>query len=131
MIQRPQSIFLLIVISALLALAFISTERGQAADVLEVSSGNIFLPYLLMSMLSLIAAGVAMCVLLRYNHRGLQHRLGILNTLLMVVLMGLAIYFAMQNTALLLCAVASVSNWLANYYIRKDEKLIKSAERMR
>jgi Domain of unknown function (DUF4293) len=131
MIQRPQSIFLSIVISALLALAFISTERVQATGVPEVSLGNMLLPYLLMRMLSLIAAGVAMCALLRYNHRGMQHRLGIFNTLLMVVLMGLAICFTMQKTALLLCAVASVSNWLANHYIRKDDKLVKESDRIR
>jgi Domain of unknown function (DUF4293) len=131
MIQRPQSIFLLIVISALLALAFISTERVQATGILEVSLGNILLPYLLMSMLSLIAVGVAMCALLRYNHRGLQHRLGILNTLLMVVLMGLAIYFTMQKTTLLLCAVALVSNWLASHYIRRDDRLVKESDRIR
>lgn len=131
MIQRPQSIFLSIVISALLALAFISTERVQATGVPEVSLGNMLLPYLLMRMLSLIAVGVAMCALLRYHHRGMQHRLGIFNTLLMVVLMGLAIYFTMKKTALLLCAVASVSNWLANHYIRKDDKLVKESDRIR
>ncbi len=138
MIQRPQSIFLLMVISALLAVARISTACVRAVGVADIPFGRIFLSWLFTGLLSLVATGIAMYALLRYDRRRLQLRLGVLNAFVLAILLGLSLYLLIQGqkdtqilVGLLLPAVALVSNLLANHYIRKDEKLVKNADRIR
>ena len=105
---------------------------------------RVLFPYALVGLLSFVAVGMATYELFRYDNRGLQLQLGVLNTLVMIVLIGLALYLARQKEAQLLPAVpgkyqpgffllivAMISNLGANHFIRKDEKLVKSADRMR
>jgi hypothetical protein len=74
----------------------------------------------------------------------LQLKLGALNSLLLTALLGTIVYLVTKNqTALLpevsgqyktgffMPIIAVVSNFLANYFIRKDEKLIRSTNRIR
>ncbi|HAN49510.1 MAG TPA: hypothetical protein DCQ08_00445 [Amoebophilaceae bacterium] len=138
MIQRPQSIFLLMVISALLAVVLISAACVRAVGAAGIPFGRIFLPWLFAGLLSLIATGIAMYALLRYDRRRLQLRLGILNAYVLVILLGLSLYLSTQRQketqllmSCLLLAIALASNLLANRCIRKDEKLVKFSERMR
>ncbi|MEM9417226.1 MAG: DUF4293 domain-containing protein [Bacteroidota bacterium] len=153
MIQRPQSIFLLIVIIALLVATALPiwTQAGayhlSAWQLQEVNTGDALLhrmPYVLLGVCCWLAAIVAAYALFRYDNRGLQLKLGMLNNLLILAILMSTLYLTRQKAALLLASVpgkyrigffllikALGSNLLANYFIRKDEKLVRSADRMR
>jgi short subunit fatty acids transporter len=162
MIQRPQSIFLLIVIISLV-IAMVApiwheqegvhhtsqkTYRVDAWSLQEISYGRSahtsqFL-YAAIGWLSLIAVGIAVYELFKYNDRGIQMKLGTLNTLAMMVLLGCMLRFTTQQEAnfpleipgkyqpgFLSIFVALASNLLASHYIRRDDKLVKEADRIR
>ena len=158
MIQRLQSVFLLSIIAALLTTTLvpiwtkidtattylINTWCFQAVNAAGEPMNRVLFPYALVGLLSFMAVGMATYELFRYDNRGLQLKLGMLNTLVMIVLLGLTLYLARQQEAQLLPAVpgkyqpgffllivAMISNLLANHFIRKDEKLVRSADRMR
>ena len=124
MLQRPQSVFLLITVMVLLAMIW--------APVWPKGVGLISLG----AWLCRIASGVAAYALISYRNRRLQVKLGLYNTLILIGLMGFTYYSVIQQVAkeFLIClppTIAFVSNLLANRYIRKDEKLVKDAARIR
>ncbi len=161
MIQRPQSIFLLIVIisliAAMIAPIWNKQEEERASPELkktyfidawssqEISYGkSVSTNQFLYAFISLIMAGIAIYELFRYDNRVMQIKLGTLNTLVMTMLLGCILWFTTQQEeslplevpgkyqpGFLLLVVALASNLLANHCIRKDEKLVKSSERMR
>ncbi len=129
MVQRPQSVLLLIVIGTLLVVGFMGVVHVQAVDTAARPLGHTLL--LLTSVLSLLAAGIAVYALLRYDNRELQYRLGSLNFWFTALLIGLTMYLPTHTMASLLCIVAFLSNGLANRYIKKDDRLVRAADRIR
>ena len=166
MIQRPQTILLLVVFVSLLITtqcpmwyksgepdrpyaeaekAYCITswgfeELGPAGGLVNSAA----FPYALVGWLALLAAGIAAYEVSRFKNRTMQLHLGLLNTLLIAVMIGLLAYLTVQKDKYLLPDVsghytlgpvfpvlALVSNLLANYCIRKDEKLVRAADRMR
>ena len=102
------------------------------------------MPYALLGVCCWLAAIVAFYELFRYDNRGLQLRLGTLNNLLVLVILFSTLYLTQQKAALSLVSapgkyqpgfflliIALAGNLLASYFIRKDEKLVRSADRMR
>ena len=164
MMQRPQSFFLLIVIISLIAATIVPMWNKQeeartspelkktylidARSSREISCGksvytNQFL-YAFIGFISLIMVGIATYELFRYDNRVMQIKLGALNTLVMIMLLGWILWFTTQQEehfplevpgkypqGFLLLVVALASNLLASHCIRKDEKLVRSSERMR
>ena len=159
MIQRIQSIFLLIVAITMLVLFFVPIcskvggPTGQAytmgvIHLQQISTKgeitNTFFPYAFMGLLAGIAVSVAIGGIFSYSNRLTQIKLGILNTLIITVLVGLMLYLSIQNTpnrlphtpgqyklGFILPAIAIISNMLANHCIRRDQKLVKSSDRFR
>ncbi len=165
MIQRPQSLCLLVVNTALLIPLFFPLWCKQAQDVPyfyaektyyihawflgEQSFGTgtyaiQWFPYCLVGLFFLLAVAIATYELIRYDNRALQIKLGIFNTAVIAVSIGLLLYLTLQEEKHLLPSVAGeylrlsflpaialVSNLLANYFIKKDEALVKAANRMR
>lgn len=129
MIQRPQSVLLLIVIGTLLVVGFMGVVHVQAVDTAGITPEYTLL--LLTSVPSLLAAGIAVCALLRYDNRELQYRLGSLNFWFIALLIGLTMYLPTYTIASPLCIVAFLSNGLANRYIKKDDRLVRAADRIR
>lgn len=113
----------------------------------EVHSASMLLhrmPYVLIGVCCWLAAIVALYELFRYDSRGLQLQLGTLNNLLVLVILISILYLTRQQTIQLsestpgkyqlgfyLLILALMSNLLANHFIKKDEKLVRSADRMR
>ena len=102
------------------------------------------MPYALLGVCCWLAAIVALYELFRYDNRGLQLKLGALNNLLVLAMLFSILYLTRQKTAQLpegepekyqlgffLLIIALAGNLLANHFIRKDEKLVHSADRMR
>ncbi|MEM9391103.1 MAG: DUF4293 domain-containing protein [Bacteroidota bacterium] len=156
MLQRIQTVFLLLV-AICMALTFFlpfwtyMTPEGAAGYSLrslyleEINNGETlktFFPYTFIAVLASAAIIVALFEILRFNNRLLQIKLGALNSLLIAGSLILAAYFATDfikelnvvgsyGLAFFMPAAALFFNLLANRYIRKDEKLVRSVDRIR
>lgn len=141
MIQRIQSIYLLLAAAAafaLLALAFVNVS-GDTESVAAFSDGDFDVNDNTILMAGAIACGVlAFLNIFLFNNRKLQIRIGNLVILLNVVLLGLAGFFLYQaingvnielapNAGFGMPILAAIFTFLANRRISKDEKLVKSA----
>ena len=100
------------------------------------------IPY--MAILAVLSAAVAFYSIFRYDNRLFQMKLGALNSLLMGGSLGVAVYFALQAENIIvpllrgdyvdgfyLGVAALLLNSIANRFIRRDEKLVRSADRIR
>ena len=92
--------------------------------------------------LSIVAALIAIFSILQFKNRLNQMKLGALNALVMAAMLGLSYYKIYQYEGLIegqgaislgfyLPAGAMFMNIIANRFIRKDEKLVKSVDRIR
>jgi hypothetical protein len=161
MIQRIQTIFLLLVSLTMLATLFLpfwsEVKNGTNEQVVlnafelvyqetsELTAPQVIdtKPTFYISILSLIAAAVALWSIFQYKNRLTQIKFGALNSLLMGGNIGLIYYFATKGEAILsdsqgsyklgffIIAAALLFNSLANRYIRKDDRMVKDADRIR
>lgn len=157
MIQRIQSVFLLIVFVCMLCVAFLPLwQKNHSESAQEVQLSALVMKHrkaeqvitekklIYLAVLALAAAAVAFISLLSYSNRMRQMQYGMLNALTMTALMTLTIFQILQAAKLFeeqdrgefqpafwLIVVALVANVLANRFIRKDEMLVRSADRIR
>ena len=91
-----------------------------------------------------LSALVALFEIFRFRNRLTQLKLGFLNVLLMMVVLGSSVYFIFEGEALsankmqgdfevgiYLPGLALIMNLLANRFIRRDEQLVRSVDRLR
>lgn len=112
----------------------------------EALPGNIIEqePAWYIAVLASLAAVVAVYSIFRYDNRLTQTKLGALNSLLIGITLAVCIWLSLQGDEMLISesqgtyqigfylpAVALVCNMLANRFIRKDEALVRSADRFR
>ncbi len=138
-IQRVQSIYLLvagITSSALFALPF-ATAPAQADGMLQDGAFDINDHYALLVMTILIVL-LSFVTIFLYNNRVLQMNLGKLNIVLLLGLIGVAGYLfrtlsvtTSLGLGIMIPALVFVFVLLANRNINKDEKLVRSADRLR
>lgn len=152
MLQRIQTIFLALVALCMLLMLFFPIWSGGISPAGEemtltawkFTSGDmeISFPYTFIATLAIAAIIVAIIEISKYNNRLLQIKLGALNSLLMAGALGLSVFFyrdIVQESSsrgdygigLWLPAIAMIFNVIANRFIRKDEKLVRSADRIR
>ncbi|MBK6264045.1 DUF4293 domain-containing protein [Marivirga sp. S37H4] len=160
MIQRIQTIFLLIVGLSMLIFLFApiwqkeevktGASYTQTAFYMETvpsaeeGVNNIFMPYAIPGILGLIATCLAFITIGLYKKRMKQIILCAVNSIVIGVALGLSAYWASQaegnilreaqggyQYGLFLPAIALVFNSLAGRFIRKDEKLVRSMDRLR
>jgi len=161
MLQRIQSVFLLLMALSMLAVLFLpiwvvgNTDTGEVVILTafkishEDQSGliaNVLATknVVYIAVLAVISAAVAFYSISKYDNRLTQMKLGALNSLIVgaiVVCNYIAITSSkeMIETAnagefklgFILPVVALLFNSLANRFIRRDEKLVQSANRMR
>lgn len=92
--------------------------------------------------LTIVAALLAIFSILQFKNRLNQMKLGALNALIMAATLGISYYKIYQFEGLIegqgaislgfyLPAGAMLMNIIANRFIRKDEKLVKSVDRIR
>lgn len=168
MLQRVQSIFLLLVAICMILMLFfpIWSKGGTSDDQTEMIELNAFkqvytsvdtmsadqesameeetVSRIYIAILALIAAGVAVFSIFKYGNRLTQIKLGALNSLLMAGTLGLSLYFIMDaekvvnpsvqgnySLGFFMPIAALIFNMLANRFIRRDEKLVRSVDRIR
>jgi glucan phosphoethanolaminetransferase (alkaline phosphatase superfamily) len=157
MIQRVQSIFLFILGACMiLSLLFTSWQKINATTSEQITLNAFYLthvkngevvsskPVYYIAILAVVSALVAFYSITRFKNRLLQIKLGALNSLLMAGVLGLHLYisrnaetlfdeqqYGSYSMGLYLPIAAMICNILANRFIRRDENLVRSADRMR
>lgn len=100
-----------------------------------------YFPYVLTAILAVASITLAAIEIRKFNDRLLQLKLGALNSLFMAGMVISAVYFASQLTekheggqfglGLYLPALAVICNFLANRFIRRDERSVRDSDRLR
>ena len=160
MIQRIQTIFLVLVIACMGAFLYLpiwgkmDTETGEVHQLKafyheviiaeESVSAYEYMPYLATGILASIIILISLVELFKYKNRVLQMKLGMLNSLLIVGVLGLMMWFIFSGqkewlpaiagkfgAGLFMPAVAMLLNRMAIRSIKKDEDLVRSVDRIR
>ncbi len=160
MIQRIQTLFLFFVVVCMilfLVLPFWSLTHPATGESYQLyalymihqpcASGalsQIYYPYGISGILAVLAIIVAVFEIFRFKNRLTQIKLGLLNSLLItgsLITLVILSYYDQQELmpdirgvyqpGLFMPAAALIFNSLANRYIRKDEKLVRSVDRIR
>ncbi len=159
MIQRVQSLFLIAVVVCLVTAQFFPVWQkldatGETGALLKVTHTEIYsppepvsreyFPTAVLGLLILVGIVVAVVALFRFRNRMLQLKLGAVNSLVLAGFLGLSVYFTFRMEQMIplagegtydfgmyLPAAALICNLLANRFIRKDEALVRSVDRIR
>lgn len=140
MIQRIQSIYLLIAAAMMFALLGVSFfQTSESTEVAALADGDFDVHDHVALLALAIATGVLLLLdIFLFNNRKLQARLaqvGLLLTVALIAVMGLLLWQAIQAAAIAVSpslgiampVVAIVCTWLARQRIQKDESLVQSA----
>lgn len=148
--QRIQTVFLVLLIIVLL-ISLVQPiwhfADGETEVVLtpfyflEKGSANLYTPYAIIAILTIACITIAFTSARKFKDRVLQMKLGAFNSLLLVGVIGGSVYFAMElaknyeggtyGPGLYLPGAAVLFNMLANFFIRRDEKLVRNSDRLR
>jgi hypothetical protein len=154
MIQRIQTVFLLLAIIALIAFnifPYWQTIPGEGEEnfllmsygFISAVEANVFPNvslYTLVGGISALAMTIVLIEIFQFKNRVLQMKLAIANSFLMSINLALMTYFVitLQNEyqgafgiGIFIYALAMLLNILARRFIQKDEKLIRSVDRLR
>jgi hypothetical protein len=152
--QRVQTLFLLLLGALMIITVFMEFWQEQRGA--EVASLDAFQlefvrqdaevdskPVFYIAGLSVLSALIAFFSITKFKNRLLQIKLGALNSLLMAGVLGLIILFSGQGDEYIegqqgkylmgtyLPMAAMICNLIANRFIRRDENLVRSADRLR
>jgi hypothetical protein len=147
--QRIQTVFLAVAILVLLV-SLVQPIWSIRTDTSETvltpfyvvrDSAYQYFPFTLTAILTVASITLAATSITRYKNRILQIKLGALNSLVLVGVVGSSVYFATQliseyqgggyGLGMYLPLIAVLCNLAANFFIRKDERLVRSSERLR
>ena len=164
MLQRVQSLFLLGVAICMGMMLLLDiweeplTQQGKIimldAYALEtaivsstgaiVASPTIIEHTWIIAIFATLSIATAFYEIFRYDNRLTQLKLGFLNVIFMIGVLGSVTYYVLQGEelsanatqgeleiGLFLPGIAFLLNLLANRFIRKDEKLVRSIDRLR
>jgi len=159
MIQRIQSVFLLIMALIMLTMLFLPIWVKGNPDTEELVVLNSFnlthsqglvkevvaqKSTIYISILVSLSAGLSIFSIFQYKNRLNQIKLGALNSIFGMAIVLTSLYFTSKGQALLdpqlageykigffIPVMALVFNTLANRFIKRDEKLVQDSNRMR
>lgn len=155
MIQRIQSVFLLLLAICMLCVLFLpiwtktdpqttQTVTLTATQLTSSAPGRTPVGTYAIAALAAISAIVAVAEIFQYKKRMTQLMLGSLNLLLISATIGACFYYSSVGEQMVnitvpgefeagfyLPTLALLLNLLANRFIRRDEKLVRSMDRLR
>ena len=159
MIQRVQSLFLAGVVVCLAAALFFPIwekmdSESETGAVLKAMHTEIHIPEepvkkeqfptIFLGILAIVGMVIGIVEIFQYRNRLSQMKLGALNSLILAGFLGLSVYFTFRmekmisiagegtyDMGMYLPAAALIFNLLANRFIRKDEALVRSVDRLR
>lgn len=155
--QRVQTVFLAITFASLvLAIFFPIWSTTDLATGISyrlypiyfmikqnnVITSSVYIPYCIVASLMVASATISFMELRRFDNRMLQVKLGVLNSLILMIIMILCVWFSNQmasayrfpwkyDYSLYLTFVAVACNWIAIRFIKRDEKIVKDSDRIR
>lgn len=142
MIQRIQSIFLLLSAGAsfgTLVLPFANAPTALASPIFADRVYNVQ-DHIVLLVLFAVAGALAVASIFLYKNRATQMRLAIIALLVNLAGLTFAVIYLLQQVdfasiaysiGIFLPLLAVVFLWLAQRNIRKDEKLVRSIDRLR
>jgi hypothetical protein len=114
-------------------------EDNSLSNLSVTESNNVYI-----LIVSAISAILSLISLFSFKKRVTQMKIGVLNSMLIVIIFAVTFYQISEANKLLkhpelgeykigffLPIFALISNILANYYIKRDEDLVRSADRIR
>ena len=130
MIQRIQSIFFLLSAMVSLFIVFFVPILSQENQIMFLYNDFIYLRLFL-----LVSAFISLYAIFQYRNRNKQRILSSISRL-MITFFYLAILFFFRDEykfeiGVFLCIIPFLFLFGASYFIKKDEKLIKDADRIR
>jgi peptidoglycan/LPS O-acetylase OafA/YrhL len=155
MLQRIQSLLLAIAAIAMIAFLFLpvwvktGTDEQASIDAFNFihTKGTLsqVTPVYYLGLLAIFSSIIAVFAIFQYKNRVKQMLFVALNSLISAVLMVSTVYIAQFNANKLfevdktgsykigigMVAISLVCSGIANRFIRRDEKLVKDADRMR
>lgn len=162
MIQRIQTLFLVVAAAAMICMLFFPMWQKVNEDKTEIAIMDVYsLSYnqldesgemvqigskdtFYIAGLAVISALIALFSVFQFNNRLRQIQLGALNSFIVMITMFLSLYFILKSEAVLapqlqgtyligfyFPVVALMCNLMANRFIRRDEQLVRSADRIR
>lgn len=121
----------------LFAMHYMVKEPGTNGEAIT----STYFPYSLTIVLMVAAITIAAIEIKSFKNRMLQMKLGALNSVFMAASIGSAVYFSSEllktfqggqyGLGLWLPGIAVICNLLANFFIRKDERLVRDSDRLR
>ena len=139
MIQRIQSLYLLIV--AILQTILFFSRQGTFINTAEIEETFRIASMWPMAILIGATAVLAFITIFLYHHRIAQIRITVFNTLLLVMLQAVVVYFLVKASDMTLESkyslnaifpiVGAILSYLAIRGIGKDELMIKAMDRIR
>ena len=160
MIQRIQTIFLVFVIACMGTFLYlpiwgkVDIETGEIHQIKALYHEHIteegsmvvydYMPYILAGILAGVIILISIVELFKYKNRLLQMKLGMINSLLIVGVLGILMWLVFTGqkewlptiagkfgAGLFMPALAMIFNRLAIRSIKKDEDLVRSVDRIR
>ncbi len=155
MIQRVQSIFLMLIGVCMISMLFLPiwSKTGIEGEVAKLTAMNLTyqkqtqlnsIPTFYIGILCVISMMVAYTSLFSFKNRMLQIKLNMANSLVIISAMGCCAYLIATKGEVMISgakgnmgfgvfmpAVALIFNMIANRFIWKDEKLVRSSNRLR
>lgn len=147
--QRIQTVFLAVAIIALLVslvqpIWSIQTDTSTlilTPFYLLRDATYQYFPFSATAILTVASATIALTSITKYRRRVVQIKLGALNSLLLVGVVGCSVFFAIRlieefqggayGLGFYLPMVAVICNLFSNFFIRRDERLVRNSERLR
>ncbi|MBC8295985.1 MAG: DUF4293 family protein [Pelagibacterales bacterium] len=130
MIQRIQSVFFLLS-------AFSSTLIIFYFPVLSNEGKNLFLfdNFIYLRLLLLSSSLLAIFAIFQYKNRSLQRLISSFSRLMITFFYIITLVFYKEDfdfeIGLFLCIIPFILLFIASYFVKKDEKLIKDSDRIR
>jgi Na+-transporting NADH:ubiquinone oxidoreductase subunit NqrE len=154
MIQRIQTVFLFLAIICLILFNYFPYWIVKPGTIGEGSSlmtygfkgevgGEVLIKYEfypVVAAISLIAIIIAIIEVFKYKNRSAQLKLAVANSFLMSVNLAIMTYFVVMlqkdyegsfGIGIFILAFAMIMNILARRFIQKDERLVRSVDRLR
>ena len=157
MLQRIQTVFLIVVVLLMAASLFFNVAVYEVAEngatyvikpfgmeiiSAEGETSKQTIPYVLLAVLAISSITVAVIEITKFRNRLLQIKLGALNSVILAGVTILAVYLsndlaqaknvpAVYDIFVFLAPGALICNALANRFIHRDEKLVRSVDRIR
>jgi len=157
MLQRIQSLFLLLIATMMVGLLFVNIWDKKsispdeqvtlnATKMMYTRAGQVIneTSTIWIAIAAVVSFIVSSLSILSYANRIRQMAYGLVNSVLIGAILGLILYYSFQGeklisasekgsfgAGLIIPAVALILNSLANRFIRKDEDMVRASDRMR